>query len=69
VCGICEHYRGAPRGAGDVVEAVARFTGLKVAVRAVERFTGKPCNCSERRRALNEKFPNSVNERIDGEPK
>jgi hypothetical protein len=43
--------------------------GIKRAVQVVERTTGKPCGCSERRQALNEKFPNSANESIDGVPK
>jgi hypothetical protein len=43
--------------------------GIKRAVQAVERTTGKPCGCAARRQALNEKFPNSANESIDGVPK
>ena len=69
VCQVCEHYRGRPRGLGDVVEAAARLLGIKRAVQAVERTTGKPCGCAQRRQALNEKFPTKSNESIDGEPK
>lgn len=69
VCQVCEHYRGRPRGLGDVVEAAARLLGVKRVVQAVERTTGKPCGCAARREALNEKFPNSANASIDGEPK
>jgi hypothetical protein len=43
--------------------------GIKRAVQAVERTTGKPCGCGQRRQALNEKFPNSANESIDDVPK
>jgi hypothetical protein len=43
--------------------------GIKRAVQAVERTTGKPCGCAQRRQALNEKFPTKSNESIDGEPK
>lgn len=57
VCRICAHYEGPARGAGDVVEQVARLTGMKAVVKAVERATGKPCGCSDRRRALNQDFP------------
>lgn len=69
VCRICPHYRGIPRGLGDVIETAARLLGIKRAVKTAERVTGKECGCAERRRALNEKFPNSVNEGIDGRPK
>ena len=61
VCQVCEHYRGRPRGLGDVVEAAARLLGIKRAVQVVERTTGKPCGCSARREALNEKFPTKSN--------
>lgn len=69
VCRICPHYRGMPRGLGDVVERVARVFGIAKAAKAVERATGKQCGCEQRRAALNEKFPNSAHARIDGEPK
>ena len=61
ICRQCEHYRGIPRGLGDVVEAAARLLGIKRVVKAVERTTGKACGCSERRQALNEKFPTKSN--------
>jgi hypothetical protein len=57
VCGICAHYDGPARGAGDLVEKVARFTGIKAAVKAVERATGKPCGCAGRQAALNREIP------------
>ena len=28
VCRICPHHKGLPRGIGDVVEAIARWTGV-----------------------------------------
>jgi hypothetical protein len=57
VCRICAHYDGPARGAGDLVEKVARFTGIKAAAKAVERVTGKPCGCASRQQALNSKIP------------
>jgi hypothetical protein len=69
ICRICPHYRGIPRGLGDVIETAARLLGIKRAVKTVERVTGKECGCPARRQALNEKFPNSANAGIDGEPK
>jgi len=69
VCRQCEHYRGIPRGLGDVIETAARLLGIKRAVKVVEHATGRQCGCPERRRALNEKFPTSANEGIDEMPK
>jgi hypothetical protein len=69
VCRICPHYRGIPRGLGDVIETAARWLGVKRAVKTVERVTGKECGCAERRRALNEKYPTSVKAGIDETPK
>lgn len=45
------------RGLGDVVAAVAEVTGVAAVARTVERVTGKPCGCAERRRRLNEAVP------------
>ena len=47
------------KGLGDVVAAVAEVTGVAAVARTVERVTGRPCGCAERRRALNEAFPTS----------
>jgi hypothetical protein len=47
------------KGLGDVVAAVAEVTGVAAVARTVERVTGRPCGCAERRRALNEAFPAS----------
>jgi len=69
VCRQCEHYRGIPRGLGDVIETAARLLGIKRAVKTVERVRGKECGCAERRQALNEKFPTSANGGIDETPK
>ena len=44
-------------GAGDVVEAFTKATGIKRVVEKVAEVTGKPCGCSERRDSLNRKFP------------
>ena len=69
VCRQCEHYRGIPRGLGDVIETAARLFGIKRAVKVVEHATGKECGCPQRRQALNEKFPTSANAGIDETPK
>jgi hypothetical protein len=45
------------RGLGDVVAAVAERTGVAAVARSVERITGKPCGCADRRRRLNEAVP------------
>lgn len=47
------------KGLGDVVAAVAEVTGVAAVARTVERVTGRPCGCAERRRRLNEAFPTS----------
>lgn len=57
VCSICESYDGPARGAGDVVHTIARVTGVSRVVKTVERVTGKPCGCAERRAALNAAAP------------
>jgi hypothetical protein len=50
--------RRAPmRGLGDVVEWVARRTGLQWLAVWWERRTGKPCGCDRRREALNKLIP------------
>lgn len=54
VCSICEHYSGPPRGAGDVVHAVAKATGVAALVRVA---TGGDCGCAKRRAALNAAIP------------
>lgn len=45
------------QGLGDVVEAVAKVTGVKAAVDAYSNATGKDCGCSKRRDKLNEAIP------------
>jgi hypothetical protein len=54
---MCEQYDGPARGAGDIVHRVARATGIATVAKAVERVTGKPCGCKERRAALNAALP------------
>jgi hypothetical protein len=56
-CSLCEHYAGPCRGLGDRVAAVAAVTGIAWAAKKVERVTGKPCGCAERRAALNKALP------------
>ena len=43
-----------PKGLGDVVESVAKATGLDKVVRAV---VGEDCGCNKRKVALNKRFP------------
>ena len=57
VCARCDRYMGPPRGAGDVIHAIARSTGAASIVKAVERVTGKPCGCQKRREQLNNAVP------------
>lgn len=65
ICGICPHYDGPPRGAGDIVHSVAVATGIAAAAAFIERKTGKPCGCAERRAALNASLPLTDTERKD----
>jgi hypothetical protein len=39
------------------VHRVARATGIATVAKAVERATGKPCGCAQRRAALNAALP------------
>ncbi len=45
------------KGLGDVVNAVTTVTGVKAAVDAVSRATGKDCGCGKRRDRLNQAIP------------
>ncbi len=54
VCQKCDRYEGEPRGAGDLVEAVTKRTGIK---RLVDKVTGNGCGCGKRRDILNELIP------------
>ena len=56
------------KGLGDVVAAVAEVTGVAAVARTVERVTGRPCGCAERRRALNEAFPTSYPQAESSKP-
>lgn len=54
VCLRCEGYDGPPRGMGDVVHVVTKFTGIAPVVKAITK--GK-CGCAERRAKMNESMP------------
>lgn len=49
-CAACPRYHGAPRGAGDIVHAVAKATGIA-------RVVGDCGGCAARRAALNRLLP------------
>ena len=42
---------------GDVVEAVAKATGVKAVVDKVSEVTGVDCGCGKRKKKLNEMLP------------
>jgi len=50
-CMTCESYIGPVRGAGDAVHKILH----KIGVNKLAKKAG--CNCNERRRKLNTKFP------------
>lgn len=41
------------QGLGDTIEKITTKTGIKSAVKAVSKVTGKDCGCEERKKALN----------------
>lgn len=45
------------KGFGDTVEKFTKMTGIKAAVDAVSKATGKDCGCSKRKDTLNRIFP------------
>jgi len=45
------------RGLGDTIEKFTKATGIKKAVDAVAKATGKDCGCGKRRDTLNRIFP------------
>jgi len=47
VCRICPHYRGLPRGLGDVVEALTRVTGIKAVANRLARQRGSTARKSK----------------------
>ena len=47
------------RGIGDSIERITKATGIKAVVDKISEATGIPCNCSERKEALNKLFPYS----------
>jgi hypothetical protein len=54
VCSVCDKYDGPPRGAGDVIHAIASATGIEA---VVNRIAGDGCGCAARRAALNAAVP------------
>jgi len=52
-CAACPKYAGPSRGLGDTVAKLAEATGIAAVARTVERVTGRPCGCAQRRAALN----------------
>lgn len=57
VCAVCSEYKGAPRGAGDIVAIAATVTGASLVASAFTKATGRACGCDERRAALNAALP------------
>ena len=53
ICEVCPWYTGPSRGLGDDIHKIARITGLDKAAKVVEKVTGKPCGCAQRRARLN----------------
>lgn len=45
------------KGLGDTVEKITKATGIKAVVDKVEKITGKPCGCGQRKDSLNRMFP------------
>lgn len=45
------------KGLGDSVEKLTRATGIKKAVDAYAKKTGKDCGCGSRKDSLNRMFP------------
>ena len=50
-CRACDQYQGRPRGAGDIVHAIAKTLRLDKLADRVTR--GRGCGCGERRRRWN----------------
>jgi len=45
------------KGLGDSIEKFTTATGIKKAVQAVSKATGKDCGCGARKDTLNRVFP------------
>jgi hypothetical protein len=56
-CRACDKYQGRPRGAGDVVHAIAK------ALRLDKLTEGRACGCAERRKRWNHAKKKPENER------
>jgi hypothetical protein len=56
-CARCPHYRGFPRGVGDLVETVTRTLGIQKFWNTVTRRKAGCCACQKRREALNQAAP------------
>ncbi len=49
------------KGLGDMIDSITSKTGIKKVVNKISEVTGIPCNCEERRKKLNQLFPNFKN--------
>lgn len=45
------------KGLGDSIEKITKATGIKRAVDAVSKKTGRDCGCGQRKDRLNRMFP------------
>ena len=51
----------SPKGLGDKIEGITKATGIKAVVDKISEVTGIDCGCEERKRLLNERYPNFKN--------
>ena len=54
------------KGLGDVVQQVARVTGVEKVTKVIERVTKRSCGCAGRRERLNRAFPLTPRGRRNG---
>ncbi len=52
-----KNYNKRSLGFGDTVEKITKATGIKKAVDYVSDILDEDCNCNEKKRALNRRFP------------
>jgi len=45
------------KGLGDSIQKITKATGIKRAVDAVSKATGRDCGCGQRKDRLNRMFP------------